>query len=317
MSLPSVAIVIPTRNRVDMLKRCLSRVMPYVADHPECSITVSDDGDAAATRNALAEEIGIVRVIQGPRLGPASNRNCGAAHSTGDLIVFLDDDCIPSVDLIASYQDGALKNPEIGVFEGRITAEGKIASCADGAPSNETGGYLWSCNFAVRREVFAGIGGFDDRFPFAAMEDNDFHFRVKKCASILFLPEARVWHGVERRLGWKLVKHHTLSVLLYLHIHSPKTAGKTPFFFVHMAAQGLLLTIPRHLRAGTMKHPSFVLQRVFANLQLAFILSFWRFHAFLARCFYPPCCPGCERIHSILSHPQGATAVLDGKEEAC
>jgi GT2 family glycosyltransferase len=312
MSLPSVAIVIPTRNRIDFLKRLLSRLGPYVSTHPECSVTVSDDGDAQETREALRGELSFAKVIQGPRVGIPANRNCGAAHSTGDLLVFLDDDCMPALDLLAIYQEAAMKNPGIGVFEGRITAEGKVSSFADGAPSNETGGYLWSCNFAVRREVFNRIHGFDDRFCFA-MEDNDFHFRVKNHASILFLPDARVWHGIERRRGWKMIKHHTLCVLLFFHIHGPKAAGQSPIYFLRMAGQNLLLTIPKHVRTGAIRHPSMILFRFFANLQLAFILFFWRFHTILARWFYPPCCIGCERLHSALAIPEDHSTSSDLK----
>src|ERR1035441_5516168 len=226
MALPSVAIVIPTRNRAEMLKRCLSRLIPFAGAHPECSIVVSDDGDAVQTREALAGELAGVQVVQGPRRGPAANRNCGAAHRAADLLVFLDDDCIPDQNLIAVYQDAALKNPDIGVFEGRISAEGEASSFADSAPINETGGYLWSCNFAIRRELFLTIGGFDDRYPFAAMEDVDLHLRVKRHSRVLFLPDARVWHGFEQRLGWSVVKHHALSLLLYLHTHGDRKSTR-------------------------------------------------------------------------------------------
>ena len=149
-----VSIVIPTLNRPELLKRCLSHLIPYVSAHPECSIIVSDNGNASETREGLAEYLGVVRVVQGPRTSPAANRNCGAAHSIGDLLIFLDDDCIPDPNLIAAYQDAVLNNPEIGVFEGRITAEGTETGFADTAPSNERGGYLWSCNFGIRRELF-------------------------------------------------------------------------------------------------------------------------------------------------------------------
>ena len=123
MILPTVAIVIPTRNRTGFLKRCLSKLLPYVSSHPECSITVSDDGDASVTREALGGEMGIVQVIQGPRRGPAANRNCGAAHSTGDLLVFLDDDCIPEENLIEIYQDAARKSPGSGSLKGASAAQ--------------------------------------------------------------------------------------------------------------------------------------------------------------------------------------------------
>lgn len=311
MALPTVAVIIPTRNRIDSLRQLLSRIVPYVSNHPECSIIISDDGDAAETRLALTEYLSLVEVVQGPRRGPAANRNYGAARSTGELLVFLDDDCVPAPNLIEVYQEAACNNGKVAVFEGSITAEGTVSSCADAAPSNETGGYLWSCNFAVRRELFESIGGFDSRFPFAAMEDNDFHFRAKALSTILFLPDARVWHGFERRLGWTPVQHHTLSVLLHLHIHGPKKADRNPIYFVRTAAQIVLFAIPSHIRAGTLKHPSYLLHRIGACLQLALIILLWKYHASLAKRFYPPCCDGCRRIHRILANESTPAAPLN------
>jgi GT2 family glycosyltransferase len=299
--MPSVSIVIPTRDRLDALKQCLIRLLPFVSAHPECQCIVSDDGDASETRAALAQDMSMVQVVQGPKRGPAANRNYGAAHSTSDVIIFLDDDCIPEPSLVAVYLDAASNNPEVGVFEGRISAVGTVSSFADTAPENETGGVLWSCNFAIRRELFARIGGFDERFPFAAVEDVDLHFRVKNLSPVLFLPDARVWHPLERRLGWKIVRHHTLSVLLFLHIHGLEATNKKPTFFLRMAIKSLLFTGTSHLRAGTAKHPSFLLLRVWTNLLLSLMILFWRSHGALARRLYPPCCSGCESIHAVLA----------------
>jgi len=284
--------------------------MPYVSTHPECQLVVSDDGQASQTRDALTGEFGIVQVVQGPGRGPAANRNCGAAHSTRDIVVFLDDDCTPDPNLIAAYQNAAINNPDVGVFEGRISPEGTISSFADAAPSNETGGYLWSCNFAIRRELFTHLGGFDERFPFAAVEDVDFHLRVKRQSPVLFVPDARVWHQVERKLGWKIVQHHTLSVLLFLHIHGLESTNKNPTFFLRMAIKSLLFTGIRHLRAGTAKHPSYLLSRVWVNLQLSLMILFWKSHAAMAKQFYPPCCSGCKSIHAVLASPSQAWLLL-------
>jgi len=304
MILPTVAIVIPTRNRTEFLRRCLSKLVPYVSSHPECSITVSDDGDASVTREALRGEMGIVQVIQGPRRGPAANRNCGAAHSTGELLIFLDDDCIPEENLIATYQDAARKSPEIAVFEGRISAIGRAKGFADICPENETGGYLWSCNFAIRRELFNRTHGFDDRFPFAAVEDYELHFRVKQLSTVLFLRDARVWHSYERRVGWKTVKHLMLSDLLFLHIHGLEATRKTPLYCIRTVARDLLLKAPKYLRAGTVKDPGQLVFQCWARLQESLIILFWRYRAPLARLFYPPCCSGCESIHSVLADRQ-------------
>jgi len=312
MTLPSVSIIIPTRNRTALLKRCLSKLVPYVAGHPECSITVSDDGDASVTREALAGEMGIAQVIQGPRMGPAANRNCGAAHSAGELLVFLDDDCIPDENLIAIYQDAAPKNPGISVFEGRISSTGKASGFADIIVENETGGYLWSCNFAVRRSLFEKVGGFDERYAFAAAEDVDFHLRVKRHSAIPFLPEARVWHQPERRIGWRVVKHKALSDLLYFHTHGLKVTRKSSIHYVRMAAQYLFRGGWRQIRAGATKDPMQLILQCAGLLELSFIVFAWRFHSALARMFYPPCCSGCESIHAVLAAPPCPLISLEG-----
>lgn len=60
----------------------------------------------------------------------------------------------------------------------------------DDCPTNLSGGFLWSCNFAIRRSVFLEIGGFDESFPFA-MEDVDLHYRIRKNQlPIKFVPDA-------------------------------------------------------------------------------------------------------------------------------
>jgi glycosyltransferase involved in cell wall biosynthesis len=140
MPRPSVDVVIPTRNRLEPLTECLLRLIPYVSAHAECQIIVSDDGVASQTVECLAVNESFVRVVQGPRSGPAANRNNGARQSAGELIIFFDDDCIPDPSIILAYQDAASQHPDVGVFEGRISAIGTAKSFADTAPSNETGG---------------------------------------------------------------------------------------------------------------------------------------------------------------------------------
>jgi GT2 family glycosyltransferase len=301
MTLSRVTIVIPTLNRPDPLKRCLSQLVPYVSAHPECSIIVSDNGNAFETRERLAEYLGIVQIVQGPRTSPAANRNCGSAHSTGNLLIFLDDDCIPDPNLIAAYQEAALENPEIGVFEGRITAEGTETGFADTAPSNETGGYLWSCNFAIRRELFTSIGGFDERYPFPGMEDVDFHFRVANKSRIRFLPQARVFHAVERRVGWKGLKHYALSLILYLHLHGLKQTKKGPVYFARVIARLSVTGGLRYLRGQAAKDPQHLLSTIWVHMELLFIVLLWRHHPHLSKRIFPACCPGCESIHTSLS----------------
>jgi len=262
---------------------------------------VSDDGAAHETRSQLAAEFGGVQIVQGPRNGPAANRNWGAAHSRGDLLIFLDDDCRPEPSLIAEYQFAARENPKCGVFEGRTTAEGKAESFGDSAPANETGGKLWSCNFAIRRELFTRVVGFDERFPFPAMEDIDFQFRLSNESSILFVPEARVYHAFQRRVGWKVLRHHSLSNLLYMHLHGLKATQRGPMFFARAAAREVVFGGMRILHRQAAKDPHHQILVIWTNMQFLLITLCWRFHSYLATKVFPACCGGCRSIHASLS----------------
>ena len=223
MNTPLFSIVIPTRDRNDLLALCLGRLAPGVqtlsADRYE--IIVSDDSVSGAAQAFVAERFPWVRHTMGPRRGPAANRNHGATLATGELIVFLDDDCLPEVGLLAGYAEALLQN--VGAYEGRITCRAGFDSPRETAPINLTGGALWSCNFAIRRPVFAEIGGFDERFPLPHMEDVDMRLRILAAGNdIIFVPAASVDHP-PRRLPWgaKLGRMHQATVL-FEELHPPQ-----------------------------------------------------------------------------------------------
>jgi GT2 family glycosyltransferase len=296
MPQPTVAVIIPTRNRIDSLKRLLSQIVPYVSAHPECSVVVSDDGDALETRSALTGDLSLVQVLQGPRRGPASNRNHGAAHSKGELLIFLDDDCVPEENLLGEYRAAAVEMPLCDVFEGRISILGSSSGFGDAAPANESGGYLWSCNFAIRRATFEQIGGFDERFPFATMEDVDLRFRLAERAQISFLPQARVFHGYEERFGWRVAQHHALSLLLYNHIHGPRRTKNTPMYFVRNGLGIMFANARGALRSCDSRHRLQLLFVIWINIQLLLLTMLWKYRASLAPWLYKPCCSKCEFI---------------------
>ena len=300
MNSNSITVVIPTFKRHALLERCLSRLAPYVRSHPECTIVISDNADASETSGKLTDYLDVVQVVQGPRTSPAANRNCGAAHATGSLIVFLDDDCIPEPDLIAAYRDAEIKNPEIGIFEGRISARGQITSFADACPANETGGNLWSCNFAIRRELFSSVGGFDERFALPGMEDVDLRFRLSGKSPILFIPEARVFHDIEHRPGWKAQKHMALSTILYAHLRGLKETGKNPAHVAWGMAHLAVHYSRQVWRREYVRDPQHIVMVLWVNTLIFCITLLWKFHPRLTKIIFPACCDGCRSIHTAL-----------------
>src|SRR5262249_21366471 len=153
------SIVIPTFKRPDFLRRCLAELTPerqqISADRYE--VIVTDDAPSQVSKQAAEETLPGVIYIAGPGRGPAANRNSGARHARGRWLVFTDDDCIPEPGWLAAYADAII--PDIRVYEGKTTCKAGLRSALDHAPCNETGGYLWSCNFMVEALLFAEFRG--------------------------------------------------------------------------------------------------------------------------------------------------------------
>jgi GT2 family glycosyltransferase len=141
------------------------------------------------------------RWMQGPRRGPAANRNFGAASTSGEWLLFLDDDCVPRAGWLEAYANAAAASGEYSVLEGRTSAPGPKTRADHEAPLNPAGGLLWSCNFGIKRQLFLDLGGFDEGFPFS-LEDMDLRTRLEKSGwAIKFLPGAWVEHAWRPRRG--------------------------------------------------------------------------------------------------------------------
>jgi GT2 family glycosyltransferase len=210
-----IDIVIPSAGRLPDLQRllrslyrCCGASMPGVL----ASISVTDDRYTTAEAEQLAAEFPDVRYIAGPARGPAANRNHGAAQGQAAWVLFLDDDCYLESDLLAAYRSQTGQSPECEVLEGAIHPVGSRPNGNHHAPLNLNGGCLWSCNMMVGRQTLQRVGGFDEHFPFACMEDVDLRERLKAAgAQVRFVPDAVVFHPwrsiSERELSRQIISH--------------------------------------------------------------------------------------------------------------
>lgn len=217
-----LSVIIPTCNRVNLLTQCLDKLIPGIQTltFEEYEVIVSDDSKDLNTKYKVEANYPWVRWYAGPRKGPAANRNNGAKYATGDWLVFLDDDCLPDKYLLETYKIAKFNFPEVSVFEGMIYVDRPQMRFDEVSPINLSGGHLWSCNFAIKSDVFFKINGFDEDFPFAAMEDVDIHYRLKKNKfPIQFLKSASVCHPWRpiNGLSGKIKKEQ--SILIYLNKH--------------------------------------------------------------------------------------------------
>ncbi|MDH5233326.1 MAG: glycosyltransferase [Gemmatimonadota bacterium] len=214
MSAPRWSVVVPTFNRHDALAACLDRLAPGAQDVAAAAyeVVVTDDARSDGTRTFLAERYPWARWTPGPARGPASNRNHGASEAKGEWLAFTDDDTLPDRGWLRAFahavaeaeQEAVDAGADIAVsaeaLEGRTTCAAGFGTPMFYAPVNETGGWFWSCNIAVRADRFRTIGGFDEGFAVAHMEDQDLRERlVAAGVRIRWVPEAVVDHPPRRQ----------------------------------------------------------------------------------------------------------------------
>jgi GT2 family glycosyltransferase len=215
-----ISVVIPTYQRPDLLSQCLDRLCfdKQTLGPNFFEIIVSDDSRNEISKQLIQKEYLRVKWVQGPRRGPASNRNNGAKHALGEWLAFLDDDCLPDSGWLLSLFNSARDDGAIGVIEGKTVCPDKGDSPFEDYIENLSGGQFWSCNLAIRRALFFQLGGFDELFLEAGGEDMEFAWRLREHqVKSLFVPGFLVLHPA-RRLTWRQVWWRTLLirwVLLY------------------------------------------------------------------------------------------------------
>lgn len=270
------SVIIPTYHRNDLLAKCLDCLAPNVQTLPveQYEVIVTDDGSQTTAEEMIRDRYPWAKWVAGSRQGPAANRNNGARYAKGEWLVFTDDDCLPDPQWLEAYAKAVLTEPSCLVFEGRTYVDRPRRTLAEISPANESGGYLWSCNFAIQRQLFESISGFDERFPYAAMEDVDLSRRLTKTGyTFSFIKTASVCHPWKHKGGWKKLKHYQESILIYLSIHPEESVkinsqyylGYTFRSFVKFTLPGLFQFKGSGIKEALLEH--------FKCLQMALILG--------------------------------------------
>jgi glycosyltransferase involved in cell wall biosynthesis len=158
--------------RLDYLRVALSSIAPQAASAGAELIVVDDGGPSARVRE-LAERLG-ARYEPHPRpLGLNVARNTGVERSSGELLVFVDDDVEVEGGWLAALLLAAQEHPDVDVLTGPILPrlegspprscgrEGAPITALDLGPEDTSAPYAWGANMAIRRSALERIGPFD------------------------------------------------------------------------------------------------------------------------------------------------------------
>jgi mycofactocin system glycosyltransferase len=210
---PSVSVIVPARGRPAQTRACVASLLALDYPTDRLEIIVVDDASDPPLAPALA---GLpVRILrQETNIGQSAARNLAAAGARGDLLAFIDNDCVANPGWLRALVPH-LDDPAMEIVGGRVMSPPPADSVAAfeavrspldmGAIGGEVGpgeivAYLPTCNLVVRRETWQRLGGFDAGMVLG--EDVDFVWRALRAGGrARYAPEGAVIHQHRTRLG--------------------------------------------------------------------------------------------------------------------
>jgi GT2 family glycosyltransferase len=152
-----------------------------------------DDGSAAGVDVARVAAGFGARVIRLGRGGPSAARNAGAAQAACEVVLLLDDDCLPQPGWARALVAAVAQDRIVGgaVVPPRGASVWLRASERIAAEAEAGGDFFRTLNLACLRELILRIP-FDAAFPAAAGEDRDWCARATRAGVRLVREPAAV-----------------------------------------------------------------------------------------------------------------------------
>ena len=210
-----VSVIIPSYNSERTIEKCLDALLnqTYSGEFEIILVDSSDDRTPEIVKNKYPS---ILFTHLNGRTGRGKARNIGIKKSKGNLLLFVDSDCIvPSNwinELVALHRSKNYAAIGGSVVNGNNTMSviawaGYIAEFRDFIPGQKGGEveHLPTCNIAYKREILEKLGGFsEDCF---LPEDHDLNQRLILAGDkIFFNPDIKVKH-IHRETFNSFIKH--------------------------------------------------------------------------------------------------------------
>jgi glycosyltransferase involved in cell wall biosynthesis len=222
---PSVSVVIPTRDRPDLLRRALETIRTQRYDGDIECIPVFDQSDIHLPIFALGKGVALHPMTNTRTPGLAGARNTGILAAQGDLVAFCDDDDEWHPDKLAA-QTALLRKTgaataSCGIYveyqqKQRVRIAGsETITLRDLLRSRRM--EIAPSTILVRRDALEFIGLIDEHIPGSYAEDYEWLLRAARVSPIAAVrePLARIhWHDSSYFSGqWETIVN-ALSYLL-------------------------------------------------------------------------------------------------------
>ncbi len=229
---PTISVIIPTYRREQVLLDTLESVARLLLPGDEILVVDQTPLHEPATEEALRRlaALGTIRWYRRSRPSQCEAMNAAACLATGEILLFLDDDIIPSRELLEAHR-AALSGPDAPP-----ATCGQVLQPWDAGPVETVRDFdlgfslaydkpceilsLIACNFAMRRETYFQVGGMDENFIGSNYRnDAELGHRIflRTGRKVAFIPGAMLRHlfagGGNRAFGAKDTWGHIGGVI--------------------------------------------------------------------------------------------------------
>jgi mycofactocin system glycosyltransferase len=209
---PYVSITIPVYNRAGEIGECLESLLTLSYPEDRLEIIVVDDGSTDNLHEVISRYP--VRLLAYPdNRGQSHARNLGVAAARGEIIAFIDSDCVAGaqwlseltpyfqdirVALVGGYVAAYYRKTWLDRYEAAASPLNMGKHLAIGE-AQDLDFYVPTCNLLVRKDAYQGVGGLDEALRFG--EDVDLCWKLRKRGHRqLYVPKGPVRHKHRNRL---------------------------------------------------------------------------------------------------------------------
>jgi glycosyltransferase involved in cell wall biosynthesis len=267
-----ISVIIPTRNRSELLKETLNGLCDQTAYDHLREVIVVDDGSVDSTLEVVKEfnrRLPLLYLHQMPS-GVSVARNRGMRMASAPVLLFLDDDVVPSPRLVAEHVSfheehlgpgdallGYVKwHPKVHITPfmlwygeyGALFGYSLLNDNQEAPPR-----FLYTCNVSFKTEFLSTHNGFDETLT--VMEDHELGYRLTKSGmKMTFRKSALGYHNQTFTFdqACQRLERYSPGLNAFLQTEAGKTKARqraSPFFRIAEAGAMILATILSPLRA--------------------------------------------------------------------
>ncbi|MDQ0193756.1 glycosyltransferase [Paenibacillus wynnii] len=200
-----ISVIIPVFEGEGQVHNCVHSLLSQDYPRELTELIFVDNGSKDRTLENLGQYSDRIKILTEKKRGSYCARNKGISEASSDILAFTDMDCTVASDWLTSIAGGFASHPEAAAFVGlslgcnENSVSQSVQHCYESTMKSEVIQENGICtridtrNCAVRREVFAELGGFNEELLYWG--DEEFGKRIVKSGRVInYQPLMQVVH---------------------------------------------------------------------------------------------------------------------------